>query len=144
MGVSGAERVIPDVDEDEIRLVIPGAPEHVRLARLVGGGIASNQTVGMALVEDTRIAVDEVCAALVEFGRGQPLTLSFRPLEDALVLQGSTHVSVEPSSKSVRLVISQRILDALAGWHELIQSDGQVLLTVSIPFKQEPGGASPW
>lgn len=135
--------MIPDRDEDDIHLVIPGTADHVRLARLLGGGIASNQALGMAVVEDTRIAVDEVCAALVELGRGQPLTLNFRPGEDALVLRGSTHVSVEPSSEPVRLVISQRILDALAGWHELTQSDGQIMLTVSIPLRHERGGASP-
>ena len=44
-------------------------------------------------VEDFRIAVDELCATLIELGEGDPVRLAFEFTRDALVVVGTTTAS---------------------------------------------------
>lgn len=119
-----------------IELVVPGTRRHVRLARLVAGGVASTYGLSMETVEDARLAVDEVCAWLVDVGRGAPLSISFRLQDDALLIQSSTDEAVGGTPNQQRLAISRRILELLAGRNELTSVDGRAVFTVSIPLRR--------
>lgn len=49
-----------------IRLTIPAELRFLRIARLTAAGIAGDLGFGLQDVEDLRVAVDEMCAALIE------------------------------------------------------------------------------
>src|SRR5256885_16875050 len=52
-------------DSTEVRLAVPATPEFLRLARLTVAGVASRMGFTYDEVEDLRIAIDELCFALV-------------------------------------------------------------------------------
>jgi serine/threonine-protein kinase RsbW len=49
-----------------IRLTIPAELRFLRIARLTAAGVAGDLGFGLQDVEDVRVAVDEMCAALIE------------------------------------------------------------------------------
>lgn len=53
-------------DESVIRLSIPAEMRFLRIARLTAAGIAGDLGFGLQDVEDLRVAVDEMCAALID------------------------------------------------------------------------------
>ena len=63
---------------DEVQLVVPAAPEYLRLARMTAAGLASRLGFTYDDVEDLRIAVDELCFVLVgTAGRPGTIALTF-------------------------------------------------------------------
>jgi serine/threonine-protein kinase RsbW len=79
----------PSGGSQTVKLEFPSTTMHLRLARLVGAGVAADAGFGVDAVEELRIAVDEACAILVESApEGSMLTLSFRLEDDAVVVEG--------------------------------------------------------
>lgn len=59
-----------------VQLVLPPNDRHVRTARLVAADVATRAGLDCDETDDLRIAVDEVCHALLRRGQG-PLSFSF-------------------------------------------------------------------
>lgn len=53
-------------DQDLVRLEVPAALEHLRLARLVVAGALSQRDASFDEIEDLRLAVGEACAHLID------------------------------------------------------------------------------
>jgi serine/threonine-protein kinase RsbW len=104
----------------EVRLVVPAAPEYLRLARLTAAGLASRLGFSYDEVEDLRIAIDELCFVLVgSHGRAGSITLVYSMLPDALVVEGSgTFVDEAPTFHGVS-ELSGQILAAVVDEHEV-------------------------
>lgn len=51
--------------EDRVRLSLPAVPEYVRFARIVAASLAARLGFSYEEVEDLRLAVDELCHALI-------------------------------------------------------------------------------
>lgn len=78
------------VDAGPVRLVIPARPRFLRLARLTAAGIAGDSGFGLEAIEDLRVAVDEVCAILIEGAADDAeMELLYRVTPDGLVIEGS-------------------------------------------------------
>jgi len=78
------------VEESPVRLVIPARARYLRLARLTAAGIAGDLGFGLEAIEDLRVAVDEVCAILIEgVSDHAELELVYRAADDGLVIEGS-------------------------------------------------------
>ncbi|MCG0217843.1 hypothetical protein L4444_00155, partial [Pseudomonas aeruginosa] len=61
-----------------VTLIVPATSAHLRLARLVVSGVASLADLDFDTIEDLRIAVDELCALLLEQApAGSELTLRY-------------------------------------------------------------------
>ena len=77
-------------DDAPVRLIIPARARYLRLARLTAAGLAGEAGFSLDDIEDLRVAVDEVCAVLVE---GAPddvqLELVYTVEADSLVVEGS-------------------------------------------------------
>lgn len=112
-----------------IELSLPPDSRYMRLARLVASGVAT--TIGLPLeeVEDFRIAVDELCATLIEMGDGQPVLLEFDVASDTLMVSGRTAVAAPADVDADRLSLSRQILDVVTDGHGMNERDGQVELT---------------
>jgi serine/threonine-protein kinase RsbW len=123
----------------DVRLVVPAAPEYLRLVRLTAAGLASRLGFTFDEVEDLRIAVDELCFHLLgdadEPGPSdEPRTmdLTYSAGADYISITGSTGLSgavPEPSE------LSEQILDALVDEHDVSGSDG--LITFRLKKQRE-------
>jgi serine/threonine-protein kinase RsbW len=115
---TGASDFLLDTElgSDVIALTFPADTRWVRLARLLTSGVAAQAGFDVEEVEDLKIAVDEICATLIErAGDAEPLRLGFRPTE------GSVEVAIESAIASgaaeswteERMKLSEQILSVV-------------------------------
>ncbi len=109
-----------------IELSVPPESRYMRLARLMASGVASSCGLPLEEVEDFRVAVDELCATLIEMGDGDPVHLVFDLAADAVVVRATTRASAQGAIDEERLALSRQILDVVTDGHELSSTDGVV------------------
>ena len=56
------------LDSEVITLHVPAQARYIRLARLVGAGLANDLDVDLDALDDVRLAIGEACALAVQFG----------------------------------------------------------------------------
>ncbi len=128
---------------EEVRLTMPATPQLMRVARLTAAGLASRLGFSFDEIEDVKIAVDELCFALVGTkGRDGDLTLVYRLQADRLVIEGTgdfarsnnalghdaakDNAAGDPGSSLRTSELSTRILSAVVDEHEVFDHDGSV------------------
>ncbi|HLF41229.1 MAG TPA: ATP-binding protein [Acidimicrobiia bacterium] len=107
----------------DVRLVVPAAPEYLRLVRLTAAGLASRMGFTFDEVEDLRIAVDELCFLLVGNGstpQSSSMELRYSAGPDSITIEGRADVGGTPPEPSE---LSLQILGALVDEHE-VDGDG--------------------
>ena len=109
-----------------IELSLPADARLVRLARLVASGVATAAGFDVEEVEDLRIAVDELCGALVEGGNGDSLELRFDLGDQEVAVAGSTASSGIEQLDEQRISLSRQILDVVVDSHEVNADDGTI------------------
>jgi serine/threonine-protein kinase RsbW len=123
----------------DVRLVVPAAPEYLRLVRLTAAGLASRLGFTFDEVEDLRIAVDELCFHLLGDDGGDPsgdartMDLTYSAGDDCITITGRTGLTgaaPEPSE------LSEQILDALVDEHDVGSADG--MITFRLKKQREP------
>jgi serine/threonine-protein kinase RsbW len=112
-----------------IELSLPADSRYMRLARLMASGVATTGGLPLEEIEDFRIAVDELCATLIEMGDGEPIWLTFELSADAVVVQATTAAGRDQPIDRDRLTLSRQILDVVTDGHDLSQRDGRILFT---------------
>lgn len=112
-----------------VELLLPPDSRYMRLARLMASGVASTCGLPLDEVEDFRIAVDELCAALIEVGDGDRVSLAFAFTDDALVVEGRTTAKPDGGIDEDRLNLSRQILDVVTDGHELTVGNGYATFT---------------
>jgi serine/threonine-protein kinase RsbW len=115
---------VPRYDDaaGRIELALPPDSRYMRLARLMASGVATSCGLPLEEVEDFRIAVDELCATLIEMGDGDPVRLEFQLTGDALVVVGTTAAARHEVIDDDRLSLSRQILDVVTDGHGLERS----------------------
>ncbi len=112
---------------DEVRLTMPASPDMLRVARLAAAGLAGQMGLTFDQIEDVKIAIDELCFALVRGRKGGDLVLTFR-LGSDLEIEGVGHFDgAAPESSTADLELSELsalILGAVVDEHEIAQ-DGE-------------------
>ena len=104
---------MPVLDPDAVELVVPAASTQLRMCRLVATGVASAAGLDVDLLEDLRIAVDELCSLLIELGdRPSSLRLILRGAEGLVEVDGVLDPPPEAVSSLVD-PISRLVLDGL-------------------------------
>lgn len=119
-----------DTLQTPIELALPGESRYMRLARLVASGVATTCGLPLEEVEDFRVAVDEVCATLIEAGGGEPIRLTFSMNGATLEVTGSTTDSDGSGPDEDRLALSRQILDVICESHHFHRDNGLVEFTV--------------
>jgi serine/threonine-protein kinase RsbW len=109
-----------------IELSLPADSRYMRLARLMASGVATTAGLPLEEVEDFRIAVDELCATLIEMGDGDPVRLVFDLADDSVIVRATTRMGDDAAIDDERLTLSRQILDVVTDGHELAQEDGRV------------------
>jgi len=81
----------------EVRVTIPAAARFLRIARLTAAGVAGDAGFDLREIEDLRVAVDEMCAVVIEDApSGAELSLSYRSGDGRLEIAGSCPQSTPP------------------------------------------------
>ncbi|MCU1354253.1 MAG: anti-sigma regulatory factor [Acidimicrobiales bacterium] len=104
------------MNHDEVRLVLPAAPEYARVARLAAAGLATRLGFSYDDVEDLRIAVGEACSILVADGSTGRLTLLYRLHPAILEVEASTNGGGPPLKVAE---LSEQILGAVVDEHAI-------------------------
>jgi serine/threonine-protein kinase RsbW len=119
---------VTDVAGEEVRLTMPATPPLLRVARLTAAGLASRLGFSFDEIEDVKIAVDELCFALVgSKGRAGTLTVVYRLSDDELRIDGEGRFSAngtEPAPAPSEL--SAQILAAVVDEHS-VSRDGDTV-----------------
>src|SRR5581483_4192484 len=118
-GRPGRKAVDEERNEGRIELVLPADTRLVRVARLVASGVATAAGFDVEEVEDLRIAVDELCGALVEGGDGTPLALRFDLGDERVSVTGSTGSAGLDQLDPQRIGLSRQILEVVADSHDV-------------------------
>ena len=111
-----------------VELSIPADAQMLFLARMTAAAVASRAELNYEQVEDLRLAIDELCIALLSSGAnaGQIALLFQWDPEGTLDVVGTLVPDGEPSSNghgpdhtelALSVDLSQRILDALVDDH---------------------------
>lgn len=113
--------------QEEVRLVVPATPEFLRLARVTATGLASRLGFSYDDVEDLRLAIDELCYALIgSKGKEGTVTLRYAMPSDALEIEGAGRFAgTEPGNAAPMLSdLSKQILGALVDEYDVFVADG--------------------
>jgi len=94
-----------------VRLSIPLDTRYVRIVRLVARGVATSMGFDLEGVDDLRIAVEEMCAALFDVSAGPDLELSFQVSGNRVDVEGRTASSSSASLDQERFALSEQILN---------------------------------
>ena len=109
-----------EVDGEEIRLSMPAAPQLLRVARLTAAGLAGRMGFSFDEIEDVKIAVDELCFALVgSKGREGTLTLTYLLHGKSLEIRGEGAFAGAGDAPPPPTEWSAQILAAVVDEHEL-------------------------
>ena len=110
---------------EEVKLTMPAVPQLLRVARLTAAGLAGRLGFNFDEIEDVKIAVDELCFALVGTkGREGELTVTYRLLPDGLEIEGVG--SFSGAAHPVPSELSAQILAAVVDEHELTRDGDQL------------------
>jgi len=119
------ERMVEEqsVEEDlggrAVSLEIPAEAHFLRLARLAAVDVGARAGLTVDETDDLRIAVDELCYALL--GGASRVTLKYRVAEDAVRIDGSSDGDrVEPAND-----VTRAILAAVVDECEISSADGR-------------------
>ena len=78
-----------DAEPRPVRLTFPAEARNLRLARLTAAGIAGDAGFSLDAIEDLRVAVDELCAVLIEdAGPEIDATVTYSVVGDQVVVEG--------------------------------------------------------
>jgi serine/threonine-protein kinase RsbW len=118
---------VTDVDGEEVRLTMPATPQLLRVARLTAAGLAGRLGFSVDEIEDVKIAVDELCFALVgSKGRAGSLTLTYRLGNHELAIDGEGVFVSDGSESPAPSELSAQILAAVVDEHEITR-DGDTM-----------------
>ena len=109
---------------DCVRLAIPLDTRYVRIVRLVARGVASAMGFDVEGVDDLRIAVEELCAALFDLSEGPSLELCFEMHDGRVEVQGRTVAMPQANVDSERFALSEQILSVACDGYSLKVDSG--------------------
>jgi serine/threonine-protein kinase RsbW len=125
----------PAPSSERVELKVPASPRYLRLARLTAAGMAGDLGFDMQSLEDLRVAVDELCAAVIEDVDGAAvLELSYRQTARGIRIDGE----VAARGPAVDLhPVAEELLRMVADQYELTSTDDRRTFWVI----KEPGAA---
>ena len=110
--------------QDEVRLTVPATPEFLRLARVTATGLASRLGFTYDEVEDLRLAIDELCFALIGTkGKMGSVNLQYHVEAGGLQVEGIGVFEEDLASGPTLSEFSQQILRALVDDYGVSRDD---------------------
>jgi hypothetical protein len=107
-----------------VRLAIPLDTRYVRIVRLVARGVGTTMGFDVEQIDDLRIAVEELCAALFEVSEGPAVELSFELQKDRVQVHGRTVAMPAATLDAQRFALSEQILTVACDGYSLKVDSG--------------------
>jgi hypothetical protein len=107
-----------------VRLAIPLDTRFVRIVRLVSRGVGTVIGFDVEEIDDLRIAVEELCAALFDVSAGPELELAFVLHDDRVDVQGRTAAMPQATLDGERFALSEQILSVACDGYNLKVDSG--------------------
>jgi hypothetical protein len=127
------------VGQCELRLQVPPTVEHLRTVRLVAADAAERAGLDCDETDDLRIAVDEVCHAVLK-STGAPITVGFSVEPGLVEVHGAAQR--EGASAPLRLSrISHLIVEAVADDVEMSDGSEGIRFTIVKRAARSEAGA---
>ena len=122
--------------DEVVALSLPAQSRYIRLARLVGAGLANDLGLDLDGLDDVRLAVGEACGLASQFG-ATAIDLRFSVVGPTLVIRGAGAANGDRSTSVAaaddeQLKLVRQILDVACSQHEL--SLDETGLTFSLSF----------
>lgn len=114
-----------DSSVGDVTITVPSQTQFIKTIRLAVSGVASLNSFSVDLIDDLKVAVDEMCSTLIEVGDGSRLNLTIsmsRP--DVMRIAGWSGVGDPTQLDQARADLSQRILDVMADDHDFTIENG--------------------
>ncbi|MCU1504654.1 MAG: hypothetical protein JWM12_4008 [Ilumatobacteraceae bacterium] len=111
-------------------LQVPAEPTMARVVRLAASSLAAMTSMDLDDIEDVKIVVSEVMAALIEHGDGPDITIRFEVGADRLAVAGFT-AAQSFEVDSAELALSATVMAAIAAEHAIQHADGQLLIVAT-------------
>ena len=109
-----------------VTLTVPADVRFFRSVRLAIGGLATMVGFDIEAIDDLRIGVDEVCAALAEAGNGEDLRIEILAVPgEVLRVEGSVAGGSDQPDED-RFAFSRQILSVVADSFGYEAADGHV------------------
>lgn len=107
----------------EVRLQVPATPEFFRMVRVITSAVANARGFALDGLEDLRIAVHELCGALIGAGRPGTVALRFLMTPEGLLVEGTGRFDEEQANsvggEPVLSDLSRQILSVVVDSFEL-------------------------
>lgn len=116
----------PETDRArEVEIVLPAERSLIRVARLAMSGIASMCGFDVDGLDDMKIAVDEVCTALMALGDGSAVRVRLASVVPGGVsIDATVTVSASAALDGEGAALRDRVLEVISDRHELSITDG--------------------
>ncbi|HKY13780.1 MAG TPA: ATP-binding protein [Microthrixaceae bacterium] len=108
----------PGTIAESVEISIPSDARYVRLVRLATSAVASIVDADVDTIDDLRVAVDEMCAALIEVARGDKISLRLWLDGDTIGIEGTTVLGDAAALDAERFSLSDQILRVITDDHE--------------------------
>lgn len=109
-----------------VTVTVPADVRYFRSVRLAIGGLATMVGFDIEAIDDLRIGVDEVCAALAETGNGEDLRIEVLAVPGERLRVEGTVPSGEEQPDEDRFAFSRQILSVVADSFGYEAEDGVV------------------
>jgi hypothetical protein len=125
--------------DEAVTLSLPAQSRFIRLARLVGAGLANDLGIDLDGLDDVRLAIGEACGLAAQFG-ATAIDLRFSLVDSTLVVSGGGsadgRTDGQPGADDGQVRLVRQILDVACAQHELtVDSSG---LSFSLSFTYGP------
>lgn len=107
----------------DVVLEVPAEPSSLRVVRMVAATVAADAGFDIDAVDDVRMAVDELCAAILESRPSSPIRMRLRVDGDGLVARADAP-QPDTAARAVVDRLRAAVLGATADSYRLTQLDG--------------------
>lgn len=121
--------------DSELRLEVPGDPRNVRVVRLVALDAAARAGFDCDRADDLRIAVDELCHAVMAC-TDLPLTVRFTIAADHVQVDGMA-ARARPEPRFALGSLSARIVGAVAESFDVVEEASAIRFTLRLTAARE-------
>ena len=107
--------------DEVVTLSLPAQARYIRLARLVGAGLANDLGVDLDALDDVRLAIGEACGLASQFG-ASTIVIRFSVTDATLHVRGDAHGAegTPGPPDHDQLVLVKQILDVACTEHQLV------------------------
>jgi serine/threonine-protein kinase RsbW len=108
------------VTEGAVALSVPARAQYIRIARLVGAGMANELGLGLDSLDDVRLAIGEACALAVHDGADE-IHLTYQLVSTELTVAGEAPrgPSGRPDADGAQLGLIEQILGVACTTHHI-------------------------